>query len=189
VRIGITLLKRVLIVIDIIDREPTGLSSTFTQASYKWEQYHKEEWSKLLEQHINRCVVLLPAMAGLSRSTSVWVMLLSWCLLLSPSMLMWLEETTSKEHIENFIRVNVLFKMLLSKPTTWVLPRLVVPWFFSCLVIISFLFWICKTSVCSSYFLKCLIGLWSMIFVGMEFNGEFFICSFKIIFCCWFCYS
>ena len=77
--------------------------------------------------------------------------------------------------------------MLLAEPL--VLTRLVISWLFSCLVVVSLFFGVCEASVCCWNFFESFSSLRGVIFIWVEFYGEFFICSFKIILCCWFCNS
>ena len=121
-------------------------------------------------------------MARLPLSIGVWVMILLASLVLSPPLLMGLEKPTSKEHIENFIWINVLFKMLL--PKSRILPRLIVARLFACLIVVPFLFGVGKASVRCGNFFESLTSLRGMVFVWMEFYCEFFVSSFKIILGC-----
>jgi hypothetical protein len=101
-------------------------------------------------------------------------------LILVPSHL-WIKKSTSEKHVENLIWVNILLKMLLSKPS--ILPwRLIVSWLLPGLIIIPLLFWVCQASIGGCHLLKGLSSLWRMVFVRMELYGEFFIRLLNVIF-------
>jgi hypothetical protein len=112
------------------------LIAPFAQACDQRQNYHKKQWCELFEEDADWCVLLLvpwvslPLMGGI-RSP----------LPLVPPVVR-LEKATTEKHIENLIRINILFKMLLSKPL--ILSRwLIVPGLLSRLVIVPLLLGIC----------------------------------------------
>lgn len=131
-------------------------------------------WSSLSLSSLwlSSCMLISLMKSRWSTWSSILKRLLIFLRPLPPVCRWWLP--TVKEHVEDLLGVNVLFKLWMSGSALR-LSWLVVTRFLTGLIIVPSLLRVCKAHICRTYLFKCFRRLRCFIFVWMKLHSQFFI--------------
>lgn len=179
-REGITLLEGELVVLNVAFGV-VGTSCFIRWREWSHERYKddEEKGAKLPKESADWHFFFI--------STVPLLLLRTVCMplgILLPSLTWLLEEATTKEHVEYFLWVDILFKMrsMVSAVTSTWWGWLIVSWLSTRLIIVCSFILVTQTHISWRNLLECLGCLGSPIFIRMKLNCKFLIRFFDIFF-------